>query len=62
MSELSNDISVNSIDPGWVRTDMGGRNAWRSVAEGAAGIVWLAIQAPHEITGKFFRDGQEIEW
>lgn len=58
----ANDISVNSIDPGWVRTDMGGRNASRSVAEGAAGIVWLAIQAPHEITGKFFRDGQEIEW
>ena len=55
-------ISVNSVDPGWVRTDMGGKNASRSVAEGAAGIVWLADEAPQHITGKFFHDGQEIEW
>ena len=55
-------IAVNSVDPGWVRTDMGGSSATRSVAEGAAGIVWLASQAPHEMTGRFFRDGQAIEW
>jgi hypothetical protein len=41
---------------------MGGRNASRKVEEGAAGIVWLASEAPHELTGRFFRDGQEIEW
>lgn len=55
-------IAVNSVDPGWVRTDMGGSNATRSVAEGAAGIVWLASQAPHELTGRFFRDGRELGW
>lgn len=55
-------IAVNSVCPGWVRTDMGGANATRSVAEGAAGIVWLATEAPHEYTGKFFRDGEEIDW
>lgn len=55
-------ISVNSVDPGWVRTEMGGANASRSVEEGAAGIVWLASEAPHEITGKFFRDQDEIDW
>lgn len=55
-------IAVNSVDPGWVRTDMGGSNATRSVKEGAAGIVWLASEAPHEMTGRFLRDGQEIEW
>ena len=55
-------IAVNSVDPGWVRTDMGGSSATRSVVEGAAGIVWLASQAPHEMTGRFFRDGQSIEW
>jgi NAD(P)-dependent dehydrogenase (short-subunit alcohol dehydrogenase family) len=55
-------ISVNSVDPGWVRTDMGGRYASRSVAEGAAGILWLAAKAPHEVTGRFFRDGHEIDW
>ena len=55
-------IAVNSVCPGWVRTDMGGANATRSIPEGAAGIVWLAADAPQELTGKFFRDGKEIAW
>jgi NAD(P)-dependent dehydrogenase (short-subunit alcohol dehydrogenase family) len=54
-------IAVNSACPGWVRTDMGGAEASRSV-EGAAGIVWLATEADQSLTGKFFRDGQEIPW
>jgi hypothetical protein len=37
-----------------VRTDMGGPNATRSVEEGADTAVWLADEAPHELTGKFF--------
>jgi NAD(P)-dependent dehydrogenase (short-subunit alcohol dehydrogenase family) len=32
-------IAVNSVCPGWVRTDMGGPNAARSVEEGADTIV-----------------------
>ena len=55
-------IAVNSVDPGWVRTDMGGSSATRNVKEGAADIVWLASEAPHEMTVRFLRDGQEIEW
>ena len=55
-------IAVNSVCPGWVRTDMGGSEATRSVEEGAAGIVWLASEAAHDWTGKFFRDGKEINW
>ena len=55
-------IAVNSMCPGWVRTDMGGPNASRSVEEGADTAVWLADQAPHEFTGKFFRDRKEITW
>jgi NAD(P)-dependent dehydrogenase (short-subunit alcohol dehydrogenase family) len=55
-------ISVNSICPGWVRTDMGGSNATNSVEEGADTAVWLATDAPHELTGKFFRDREEISW
>ena len=35
-------LAVNSVCPGWVRTDMGGRNATRSVEEDADTIVWLA--------------------
>lgn len=55
-------IAVNSVCPGWVRTDMGGPHAPRSVEEGADTIVWLADQAPHELTGKFFQDQREIPW
>ena len=55
-------FAVNSVCPGWVRTDMGGPNATRSVAEGASGVVWLASEAPHSMTGKFFRDRKLIPW
>ena len=55
-------FAVNSVCPGWVRTDMGGRNATRSVEEGADTIVWLASDAPQSLTGKFLRDRKEIPW
>jgi NAD(P)-dependent dehydrogenase (short-subunit alcohol dehydrogenase family) len=55
-------FAVNSVCPGWVRTDMGGRNATRSVEEGADTIVWLASEAPQTLTGKFLRDREEIPW
>jgi NAD(P)-dependent dehydrogenase (short-subunit alcohol dehydrogenase family) len=54
--------AVNSVCPGWVRTDMGGENATRSVAEGASTIVWLATDAPHDLTGKFVKDRKVIPW
>jgi hypothetical protein len=41
---------------------MGGANASRSVEEGADTIVWLASQAPQDLTGKFLRDRNEIPW
>jgi NAD(P)-dependent dehydrogenase (short-subunit alcohol dehydrogenase family) len=55
-------IAVNSVCPGWCRTDMGGPNAPRSVEEGAAGIVWLAADAPQKKTGLFWRDREVIPW
>lgn len=55
-------FAVNSVCPGWVRTDMGGENATRSVAEGAATIVWLATDASHDLTGKFVKDRKVIPW
>jgi NAD(P)-dependent dehydrogenase (short-subunit alcohol dehydrogenase family) len=55
-------FAVNSVCPGWVRTDMGGSNATRSVLEGAAGVVWLAADAPQNQTIKFWRDRKVIPW
>jgi NAD(P)-dependent dehydrogenase (short-subunit alcohol dehydrogenase family) len=55
-------FAVNSVCPGWVRTEMGGEDASRSVEEGADTIVWLATEAPQDLTGKFLRDRKEIAW
>jgi NAD(P)-dependent dehydrogenase (short-subunit alcohol dehydrogenase family) len=56
------EFAVNSVCPGWVRTDMGGQGATRSVEEGADTVVWLAADAPQKLTGKFLRDRKEIPW
>jgi NAD(P)-dependent dehydrogenase (short-subunit alcohol dehydrogenase family) len=56
------EFAINSVCPGWVRTDMGGSGATRSVKEGADTIVWLATDAPQKLTGKFLRDRKEIPW
>jgi hypothetical protein len=48
--------------PWWVRTDMGGANASRSVEEGADTAVWLATNGPQTLSGKFFRDRSVIGW
>ena len=55
-------VAVNSVCPGWCRTEMGGSAAPRSVEEGADGIVWLAADAPQHKTGLFWRDRQVIPW
>lgn len=55
-------FAVNSVSPGWVRTDMGGDAAPLSVEQGADTIVWLALDAPQNLTGKFLRERREIAW
>lgn len=55
-------IAVNAVCPGWVRTDLGGPEAPRSLDQGAESILWLLIMAGPEITGGFWRDGERIPW
>jgi NAD(P)-dependent dehydrogenase (short-subunit alcohol dehydrogenase family) len=55
-------VKVNTMCPGWVRTDMGGSAAPRSVEVGADTAVWLATLTGDGPTGGFFRDRKPIPW
>lgn len=59
---LEHNILVNSMCPGWVKTDMGGLGATRELPEGADTAVWLATLPDDGPRGKFFRDRKEFEW
>lgn len=56
------EFAINSMCPGWCRTEMGGEEAPRTAAEGAETITWLALDAPHTLRGGFFRDKERIAW
>lgn len=55
-------VLVNSVDPGWVRTEMGGKSATRSVQQGAHSIVWAALLPDDGPSGRFFYDGKPVSW
>ena len=59
---MSNNVKVNAMCPGWVRTQMGGTSAPRSPQEGAETAIWLATLDDNGPNGGFFRDKQPIAW
>jgi NAD(P)-dependent dehydrogenase (short-subunit alcohol dehydrogenase family) len=58
---LGTGVLVNSVCPGWVATDMGGRGG-RLVYDGAASVVWGATLPDDGPNGGFFRDGCPVAW
>lgn len=57
-----NNILVNSMSPGWVRTRMGGEGAPRTPEQAADTAVWLATLPDDGPTGSFFLDRKPIDW
>ena len=55
-------LLANAVCPGWVRTDMGGADADRSVERGAETPTWLCRFRPGSPAGRFWRDRAPIEW
>ncbi|WP_226583851.1 SDR family NAD(P)-dependent oxidoreductase [Halobacillus litoralis] len=56
------DVKVNSVSPGWVKTDLGGEKAKRKPEEAMEGILWLAQLEEDGPNGKFFRDKEELDF
>jgi len=55
-------FSINAVCPGWVRTDMGGRNADLSLQEGVDTAIWLATSDEARHSGGFYRERKLIDW
>jgi len=55
-------VMVNSMCPGWCRTEMGGAEAPLSPEQGADTLVWLALDAPKTLRGKFVKERTVIPW
>lgn len=55
-------ILVNSMCPGWVKTEMGGPNAIREIEDSADTAIWLASLPDDGPTGGFFKDREPLPW
>lgn len=62
-SEIEDEnIVISCCSPGWVKTQMGGMDAQRTVEQGADTPVWLALHSTGEQHGRFYADRTEEEW
>ncbi len=53
--ELKDDnVLVNHVDPGWIRTDLGGPNAWEDVASVIPGVLVPALLPDGGPSGRFY--------
>lgn len=55
-------IKVNSVDPGWVKSDMGGPNAPMELSEAGRLVPPFAVLADDGPTGGYFRLDERFPW
>jgi NAD(P)-dependent dehydrogenase (short-subunit alcohol dehydrogenase family) len=56
-------ITVFSVDPGWIKTDLGGPNAMLEIPEGIDTSVWLAsTEKKNLVTGEFYKERTILGW
>lgn len=55
-------ILVNSVHPGWVKTEMGGASAPLSLEDGARNVIWAATLPDDGPQGGFFYAGKAMDW
>lgn len=55
-------IKVNSADPGWVKTEMGGAGALLEISEGAETSIRLATLEANGPTAGFFHKDRTVPW
>lgn len=59
--DLKGKVAVNSLDPGWLKTDLGGPNAPGEPPDGAVRMLELATK-PFSVTGGFWYGAEPIEF
>ncbi|MEM8794495.1 MAG: SDR family NAD(P)-dependent oxidoreductase [Pseudomonadota bacterium] len=60
--DLPETIKTNAMNPGWVRTRMGGKSASRTPEMAADTAFWLGTLPEDGPNGGFFFDRKRVEW
>jgi NAD(P)-dependent dehydrogenase (short-subunit alcohol dehydrogenase family) len=60
-ADLKGRVAVNSLDPGWLKTDLGGPNAPGEPVDGAVRMLELLCK-PFSVTGGFWYGAQPIDF
>jgi NAD(P)-dependent dehydrogenase (short-subunit alcohol dehydrogenase family) len=63
VARLWPDVLATAVDPGWIKTKLGGPQAWDEVDEGAATQTWLATSDDEaaRVTGAYLKRFEQLD-